>query len=256
MRAALAALCAVLAAPAFAADPPKEGEPEHKGPAHIDESKHNFFGVGNRSPIQGMDLCQFCHVPNRLETFGVPPPLWDAKNRNRNAALSERADPAGPPLSLRWAGSTLRCLSCHDSTVSSIAIVYRPASTSLRFDAVASDERRKEGNPRQNYLAMPDEWSGKVMGNHPVAIPYPLDLDPSEYRRYEPRATPLLSNDWNPDPRAKGLKLFADKSGFDVITGTSGVECASCHDPHGTGNEYFLRVRKERSELCLSCHRK
>ncbi|HVI21879.1 MAG TPA: hypothetical protein VM691_00245, partial [Myxococcales bacterium] len=140
MRGALAALCAILAAPAFAADPPKEGEPEHKGPAHIDESKHNFFGVGNRSPIQGMDLCQFCHVPNRLETFGVPPPLWDAKNRNRNAALSERADPAGPPLSLRWAGSTLRCLSCHDSTVSSIAIVYRPASTSLRFDAVASDE--------------------------------------------------------------------------------------------------------------------
>jgi predicted CXXCH cytochrome family protein len=150
----------------------------------------------------------------------------------------------------------LRCLSCHDSTVSSIAIVYRPASTSLRFDAVAADERRKEGNPRQNYLAMPDEWSGKVMGNHPVAVPYPLDLDPSEYRRYEPRATPLLSKDWNPDPRAKGLKLFADKSGFDVITGTSGVECASCHDPHGTGNEYFLRVRKERSELCLSCHRK
>lgn len=241
-----AAIAVLVAGLAARAEPPK---------SRIDESRHNFFGPGQRSPWAGMDLCQFCHVPNRLETSPQPPPLWDSRAKGRPAALTERADPAGPPLPLRWAGSTLRCMSCHDSTISSIAIVYRPASSSLRFDHVAGDARRGEG-ARQNYFSMPDEWGGRVMGNHPVSVPYPLDLEPSEYRRYEPRAAPLPVGEWRPDPREKGLKLFNDTSGFDALRGTAGVECASCHDPHGTGNTYFLRVRKERSELCLSCHRK
>src|SRR5262249_54356637 len=134
VRAALAAL--LLAAPALRAEPRQ---------SRIDQSKHNFFGPGQRSPVAGMDLCQFCHVPNRLETSPAPPPPWDPRVKGRPAALTERADPAGPPLPLRWAGSTLRCMSCHDSTVSSIAIVYRPASSSLRFDHTAGDVRRREG---------------------------------------------------------------------------------------------------------------
>jgi predicted CXXCH cytochrome family protein len=223
--------------------------------SRIDQSKHNFYGPGERSSRPGMDLCQFCHVPNRLETSTSPAPAWDPKSKGRNAALSERADPNGPPLPLRWAGSTVRCMSCHDATVSSINIVYRPGSASLRFDEIAGDKRRREG-ARRTYFALPDEWGGRVMGNHPVAIPYPLDLEQSEYRRYEPRAELLTAGEWQPDPRKKGLKLFTDRSGFDVLTGTSGVECASCHDPHGTPNAYFLRVAKDRSELCLSCHRK
>ena len=224
-------------------------------PSRIDQTKHNFYGPGQRSTRPGMDLCQFCHVPNRLGISASPAPLWDPKTKARNAALTDRADPSGPPLPLRWAGSTLRCMSCHDATVSSINIVYRPGSGSLRFDKVAGDRRRADG-ARGTYFALPQEWAGRVMGNHPVAIPYPLDLEQSEYRGYDPRAAPLPPGEWQSDPRARGLKLFTDRSGFDVLTGTSGVECASCHDPHGTPNAYFLRVAKDRSELCLSCHRK
>jgi len=51
-RAAL--LCVLLAGETLAAE------------SRIDQTKHNFFGPGNRSHTQGMDLCQFCHVPNRL----------------------------------------------------------------------------------------------------------------------------------------------------------------------------------------------
>src|SRR5262249_61878742 len=115
---------------------------------------------------------------------------WAPRVRGRPAAVAAPGEPAGPPLPLRWAGSTLRCMSCHDSTVSSIAIVYRPASSSLRFDHTGGDVRRREG-ARRNYFALPDEWGGRVMGNHPVSVPYPLDLEPSGYRRYEPRAAPL-----------------------------------------------------------------
>lgn len=223
--------------------------------SRIDQSKHNFFGPGERSKTPGMDLCQFCHVPQRLETATSEAPIWDRDAKGKNAALTARADPAGPPVSLRWAGSTARCLSCHDSTVSSIAIVFRPGSVSLRFDAVAGDRHQRDVR-RSTVLISGEEWQGSVMGNHPVGIPYPLRLEPSEYRGYSPRAEVIAPRQWEPDPRTRGLKMFTDRSGFDVITGTAGVECASCHDPHGTPNAFFLRITKERSELCLSCHRK
>lgn len=226
------------------------------GPARasrLDGSRHNFFGAGNRAPDAGIDLCQFCHVPNRLPATEAPPPLWAPGAAPQAAALDVRADPGGQPQPLRFAGSTLRCLSCHDSTVSRINIPFRPSSTSLRGDEVAADRHRREA-PGDAYLGIPEGWTGRVMGNHPVGVPYPLGS--AGYRLYQPRAAPLAAREWEPDPRTKGLKLFTDQSGFDIPSGGAGVECASCHDPHGTPNLPFLRLPKARSELCLGCHRK
>ncbi|HET6923419.1 MAG TPA: cytochrome c3 family protein [Anaeromyxobacteraceae bacterium] len=221
--------------------------------SRLDASKHNFFGAGNRSPGPGMDLCQFCHVPNQLPSAAAATPLWAPGAAPQAAALDVRAEPTGQPQPLRFAGSTLRCLSCHDATVSRKNIAFRPSSTSLRGDGVAADRHRTEADSAV-YLAIPDGWSGKVMGNHPVGVPYPLGS--AGYRLYNPRATPLGTDDWQPDPRLNGLKLFTDQSGFDVPPGGAGIECASCHDPHGTPNLPFLRLPKAGSVLCLGCHRK
>jgi predicted CXXCH cytochrome family protein len=221
--------------------------------SRLDGTKHNFFGTGKAAPDATMDLCQFCHVPNRLAAAGTPAPLWAPDAPPQASALDVRADPHGPPLPLRFAGSTLRCLSCHDSTVSRIHIAFRPSSTSLRGDEVAADRHRREA-PGEAYLAMPEGWAGRVMGNHPVGVPYPLAS--AGYRLYLPRASPLHAEEWAPDPRLAGLKLFTDRSGFDVPPGGAGIECASCHDPHGTANPTFLRLPKAGSQLCLGCHRK
>jgi predicted CXXCH cytochrome family protein len=221
--------------------------------SRLDASKHNFFGPGNPSPDASMDLCQFCHVPNRLPAEAAPAPLWAPGAAPQAAALDVRADPSGRPQPLRFAGSTLRCLSCHDSTVSRINIPFRPSSSSLRSDEVAADRHRVEA-PGDAYLGIPEGWSGRVMGNHPVGVPYPLGS--AGYRLYNPRANPLRAREWDPDPRSHGLKLFTDQSGFDIPPGGAGIECASCHDPHGTPNVPFLRLPKAGSVLCLGCHRK
>lgn len=225
-----------------------------KAPSRIDESPHNFFGPSQRPMSASTDLCMLCHVPNRLE-WPKRGPSWDPQTKGRNAALDVRADPSGPPLSLRWAGSTLRCLSCHDGTVSSIAIVHRAASGSLRSDELAATEAMRSGR-NGPALFFPQGWTGDVMGNHPVSVPYPLDGTGSVYKGFGQRAQPIDVLEWVPDPRLKGLKLVNDTSGFDALRGSAGVECSSCHDPHGTTNRYFLRLPKERSELCLGCHRK
>lgn len=226
----------------------------NKAPSRLDGSMHNFFGPMSRPMSEGTDLCQLCHVPNRLEMVRKGP-RWDVSFKGRNTALDVRADPAGPPLALRWAGSTLRCLSCHDGTVSSINITHRAASGSLKDDPIAATDSMRSGR-NGPALFTPQLWSSEVMANHPVSVPYPLDGTGAEYKGFGPRAVTIDSTEWVPDPRTRGLKLVSDTSGFDVLRGTSGVECVSCHDPHGTPNTYFLRLPKERSELCLGCHRK
>lgn len=219
----------------------------------IDQSPHNFFGPGGKPTSPELDLCQLCHVPSPLVKAHLAPPRWSGPTTERNAALDVRADPNGPPMALRWAGSTLRCLTCHDETVSSIGIAYRPGSGSLQSDPVAGDVRRAEARSGPVLLA-PQDWGDNVMGNHPVSVPWPING--GQYRGFNPRGVLMDPRYWVDDPGANGLKLHADTSGFDALRGTSGIECSSCHDPHGTPFTYFLRLPKERSELCLGCHRK
>jgi predicted CXXCH cytochrome family protein len=218
----------------------------------IYETPHNLLGAvaptrGAPAPAGGQPLCVICHVPNQMQ-YSVQLAAWGG--RGQNGALDVRADPAGPPRSLRWAGSTLRCLSCHAGTVSSINITFRPSSTSL-LNEPANGQARALSLPGSGGL----DPSGPVMGNHPVGVPYPLEFQAGTFRAIGPRAV-TLGADWNPDPREKGLKLVADKSGFAVAAGSAGVECATCHDPHGTPNPYFLRLPLAGSQLCLGCHRK
>ncbi|MER2563253.1 MAG: cytochrome c3 family protein [Myxococcaceae bacterium] len=250
----MSALLTIVSALALSQQPTLAMVKRSAAPSRIDASPHNFFGPMGRPPSEGTDLCMMCHVPNRLE-WPKRGPGWDPKNAGRSAALDVRADPSGPPLAMRWAGSTMRCLSCHDGTVSSINIVLRSSSGTLKTDAIASTEAQRSGR-NGPALFTPQSWTNEVMGNHPVSVPYPLDGTGSEYKGFGPRAEPIETLEWVADPRAKGLKLVSDTSGFDVLRGTSGVECISCHDPHGTTNTYFLRLPKERSELCLGCHRK
>ena len=52
------------------------------------------------------------------------------------------------------------------------------------------------------------------------------------------------TSDYNASPT--GVKLFGASN--------DQVECASCHDPHGSGTN-FLRVAQDaNSALCVTCH--
>jgi predicted CXXCH cytochrome family protein len=43
---------------------------------------------------------------------------------------------------------------------------------------------------------------------------------------------------------------------FYKSAGVKKVECPTCHDPHRTDNNKFLRMSNNRSALCLTCHDK
>jgi predicted CXXCH cytochrome family protein len=197
------------------------------------------------------DLCTPCHVPSQGARPGVAPPRWAPDEVARSSALDVRADPLGPPLALRWAGSTLRCLSCHDETVSALGVTFRPVSDSLSADGLAGDARRRSGLGGPALLP-PQWWTHEVMGNHPVSVPYPVGG--VGYRDFTERAQAVDPRQWVLDPAALGLKLLSDASGFDALRGTAGVECVTCHAAHATPYRAFLRLPGERSELCTACH--
>jgi predicted CXXCH cytochrome family protein len=216
----------------------------------LESTAHDFFGATHTAES---DLCQSCHVPSQAASGRSLPPRWAPSETARSSALGQVQDPSGPPLALRWAGSTLRCLSCHDDTVSALGVTYRPASESLAQDAIAGEARRRSGLGGPALLA-PQWWTTEVMANHPVSVPWPLKG--IGYRDFVARAMPVDPTSWVEDPRALGLKLLPDTLGADALGGTAGVECVSCHEAHASKHRSFLRLPLERSQLCLACHQK
>jgi predicted CXXCH cytochrome family protein len=65
----------------------------------------------------------------------------------------------------------------------------------------------------------------------------------------------VLSNDHPVSIAYAGADLVASGSLVGVVLYNSNVECASCHDVHGTGAlPFFLRVAE--ASLCSACHTK
>ena len=226
--------------------------------ADITTTKHNFQLQTNAlhaAPGATEDgLCVFCHTPHKGASSLL---LW---NHQFSANNYSWADVTGGkttggttyPTNLRtWTGSTAKCLSCHDGTVSVGAIYWSNATGKPTVPITGADASATGsiGNPA--YI-IPDAATGAdLSGNHPVGVPYSFDQQSSTYNGITTGPDVRLAQ-WVARP--SGVKIFGAGGGGAPIAGAAGIECASCHDPHGTPNVYFLRVTKSQSQLCLSCH--
>jgi predicted CXXCH cytochrome family protein len=165
--------------------------------------------------------------------------LWNHVLSTNAFSWSDATETSGGtklPTNIKtWSGSTKNCLSCHDGTVE-IGKIYHPATT---FDAA------KITGDAQIATA-----TGDLKGNHPVAVPYPYGGLKNTYNGITTGDLALTSG-WKAAPTK--VKIFADPAGG---ANNKGMECASCHDPHGTGITEFLRDVLTGSALCLDCHTK
>jgi predicted CXXCH cytochrome family protein len=53
---------------------------------------------------------------------------------------------------------------------------------------------------------------------------------------------------------ADDLPLFTNHLTATPAVNEPFVECASCHNPHGTTNQMFLRASTDNSAICTACH--
>ncbi len=207
--------------------------------AGIYNSKHNLSvsGPGPATAVSETEVCIFCHTPHNAFPDS---PLWNhelsaAQNYTNYYSESLKAYPPGgaPPID----GFSKLCLSCHDGAIA------LGATIGSRRGNIAM--RSVPGIVQSGHLAR--DAAGYIgtdlSGGHPVSFVFDAHL--ASLRNAEPD---LMHLNWpiiDPD-----VKLYETAGGF-------GVQCTSCHDPHGGkgGPDSPPFWRKTTFEdVCLVCH--
>jgi len=219
--------------------------------AQIAGTAHDFSdGVSGGAGADGWntsgEICVVCHAPhNTIETAeqggtGSLGPLWNrtlsAVNNYSVYSSTGRAGSFLEPSTVASqstdpSGVSKLCLSCHDGTIALDSFGRAGDGTpftagTTTIDGVSVNFNIGEGSG----------LNGNLSNDHPVAFTFPI-TDSEIY---------TFTAGFVDGPNPGVLPLFGGL--------TDQLECATCHDVHGTGNAKLLRVANAGSDLCLSCH--
>lgn len=115
-------------------------------------------------------------------------------------------------------GVSLACLSCHDGTIALSSMTNNPQLVTFTAPAAVMTGGALLGNDLRD--------------DHPITIAYPAVV--AEFN--QPDGNGYVNGE---------LPIFS-----------TGVECASCHNPHDNTIAPFLRKANTNSGLCTTCHNK
>jgi predicted CXXCH cytochrome family protein len=207
----------------------------------IDGTRHDFSNTATNTWNTAGYKCQICHTPHGPAT--TVKPLWNHKLSTAAYSWNPTTTIGGTTLPTNfstWDGPSKFCLSCHDGTVGI-------------GDLITNSYGIGCGTPSPCVTGI--NKIGPVMtGNHPVGVPYPI-------------ASPVTSNSYNSIASGSGVDLTsyvaapavvrvyndnAGKVSAGIVSGKSGIECGSCHDPHNNVNTRFLRDAQ--ATICQRCH--
>jgi len=258
---------------------------------NVFNSKHNLssirgtdgdiFVLGTQSSNGNTEsdttqVCVFCHTPHGANN-AISVPLWNktSSQTSYNSYTMKGRDSLGTAST---AGNSIACLTCHDGTQAMDAFMNAPglhvnatdqtgASAGFEWNGqggVGGDVGDGTGGTIKGALNAAREAfqteTGPVLGtdmsnDHPIGMVYcgkqtvAGTCDGNNGTAFVAPASVIASP----------IKLFAatgrkqdNMGGAAGLRGT--VECASCHNPHGTGNQAFLRVPRSGSAICLACH--
>lgn len=193
---------------------------------------HDLSASGPNHVTQSTETCIFCHSPHGTPAGMLQSiPIWNHVTTQQQFIPYSSSSIQGT-VDAQPNGPSLACLSCHDGTVAMGALHEMPAGGGQDNYAQAT------GGVNSSTGMM--EGAGRIGTNlssaHPISITYRDDLNKS----------------LRPPSELQGVKLYPKN------TRGSKVQCGSCHDPHNFGiagsTAPFLRVSKQGSALCLSCH--
>lgn len=223
------------------------------GAGQVEGSKHDFSGRDAGSERSG--VCTVCHTPHRAYETRLS---WNhtlSRNVHRWTKLASGGGTPYPTIGLSWQGPSKFCLSCHDGSVAIGDIAWFNQQT---WTGRPIDPNNHDGDNVQIGTA-----TGDLRNNHPFAFPYPLGGVRSTYNGVTTGAGALASG-WQPDPTARGIRLFKQTGGAvtaGTAVGATGIECSSCHDPHNTPSNIeddpFLRGSTDARDpnyICRKCH--
>jgi predicted CXXCH cytochrome family protein len=201
--------------------------------AGVSNTKHNLSVTGP-GPAQAKNetgICIFCHTPHNAS---AAIPLWnhelsqveDYINYWSPTLMSYASTEEAPPID----GFSKLCLSCHDGTVALGALVNRGGDI-------------LDTTPDYLTSGMAGYLGTDLSGGHPISIIFNQAL---VIKRSE--EDDLLQLKW--PITDKYVKLYPTQ-------GSYGVQCTSCHDPHGGRGDPDAPPfwqKKTYNDVCLVCH--
>lgn len=220
--------------------------------------------------------CVFCHTPHGSQSRDtVDAPLW---NRGITTATyqpyqSPTLDGGTGGVAPQPDGVSLACLSCHDGTVALDLLVNKPGAGGWidPTDSTLGGNANRIGflfnrtNTSNTFPHLDESLESNVRllgtdlrNDHPVSMIYPTiaGTDPAFNAPSGTRGSGTAQLDWFDDGDGTledhEVRLYGTK-----------VQCASCHNPHGTSSDgtatgpayaSFLRTTVANSDLCTVCH--
>jgi len=208
------------------------------------------------------EICIFCHTPHSGNDPSVSGPLWNRQNPAGPFTMytSSRTGTAAGSRSINK--ESLICLSCHDGTIATNAIINigpegpsvpegaDPAYINIVTDGWAGVAPAILGSrigAAMGNDGMVTASSGHLEDDHPISVDMAASITSfgsgvgGEFKTIN-------------DAELAGVRFF----------NTSYVECSSCHDPHidylaptgDTAYAPFLVMPNTNSDLCYACHNK
>lgn len=200
--------------------------------AGVRNTKHNLSvsGPGPSQATSETEVCIFCHTPHNASPGA---PLWnhelstvtDYINYWSPTLKSYATAEDAPPID----GFSKLCLSCHDGTVALGALINRSETLETVPDYITFG--------MEGYLGT------DLSGGHPISIVFDEAL-------VNARNADLALLQLNWPITDKDVKLYPTQGG-------RGVQCSSCHDPHGGEGDLDAPPfwqKKTYDDVCLVCH--
>ncbi len=189
--------------------------------AGVADSPHNLNNLPGYS-VTNAEICLPCHTPH---------------NANNTVSYLWNHDLPADSAFTKWEGSTLGnsllCLGCHDGATGVDSYGGGTGTEPTIDDDADLGTILTDDHPVGVEYHGGGRWGpeGQTSWGATAVVAYGDPIDP-------------LDPD-GPKEVIASVPLFGtDKT----------VECATCHSPHSTSNDNFLRVDNEGSALCRLCH--
>jgi predicted CXXCH cytochrome family protein len=169
-------------------------------------------------------MCTYCHTPH--DPTSTAAPLWNhaASTGSFSMYNSSVSSTMDMTVAASPQGKSLLCLSCHDGVTNVDAYGGQAGSGNM-----TSDSNWNTLGTISRGVAGQD-----LKDDHPISVTYDTGDDPL----------------FKATSSAFGSQTIAD------VLDNGNVECSTCHEPHSTVNEPFLRISNSASALCIACHSK
>jgi len=219
--------------------------------ASVSNTKHNLSvsGPGNIKAVQETQICIFCHTPHNASPVY---PLWNHElsavvnytNYWSHTLKSYASEEEAPPID----GFSKLCLSCHDGTVAIGSInAGRKLETEGSIRMITIPNVVEAGKLMPGAKGYIGTDLSRHPRQHPLGHPISIVFDPSLMIRRNAEED-LMKLRWPIND--KDVKLYPTQGGY-------GVQCTSCHDPHGgkggpDAPPFWLKTTHD--EVCIVCH--